>query len=266
MVVLKMLYNSQNIAREFLEEVKSHVTMNNAGGYVIQCYGMSKDSKTNNFIVVMEYKKNGSLRHYLDKNYYSIPWIEKLYILNNIAKGLSNIHEKGFVHRDFHSGNILKGDGFDALITDLGLSRPADQDQKDNTIHGVLPYVAPEVLMKNKYTEKSDIYSLGMICYEVIAGIPPFHDVPHQAHLAFDIIKGLRPKFKIKVPKLLLDLINQCWDKDPMKRPNARKIHEMIYEWWLDLDVQCYVMMKAYSMNFEINDDIDFENDEDGDE
>ncbi|CAI2176750.1 8627_t:CDS:2 [Funneliformis geosporum] len=128
----------------------------------------------------------------------------------------SNIHEKGFVHRDFHSGNILKGDGFDALITDLGLSRPADQDQKDNTIHGVLPYVAPEVLMKNKYTEKSDIYSLGMICYEVIAGIPPFHDVPHQAHLAFDIIKGLRPKFKIKVPK---------------------KIHEMIYEWWLDLDV-----------------------------
>src|SRR6266540_3512996 len=209
----------------------------NSIGNVVQCYGMSKDPKTGNIIIVMDYKKRGSLRHYLDKNYYSMSSEEKLYILHKIAKGLHNIHKQGLVHRDFHSGNILKGIKFEALITDLGLSRLADQIQNDDVVNGVLPYVAPEVLRKEKYTKKSDIYSFGMICYEVITGYPPYYDRPHNGLLMFDILKGLRPELKIKVPKLFSDLIKKCLDEDPMKRPDAEEAYKTLFQWWEDLSV-----------------------------
>ncbi|RIA93512.1 kinase-like domain-containing protein [Glomus cerebriforme] len=241
MVVLKFLNDSQDISPEFVKELGAHIEMNGSI-YVIQCYGMSKDPKTKNFILVMDYQERGSIRYYLDKHFDSIYWEEKLYILQNIAEGLSRIHKRDLVHRDFHSGNILKGINFEATITDLGLSRPAKELNRNgkNEIFGVLPYIAPEVLQGKDYTEKSDIYSFGVLCYEVITGLRPHHDMAHDGHLALKIIKGFRPKFKIKVPKLLLDLINQCWDSDPSKRPNAENISKMISPWREDLNIPNY--------------------------
>ncbi|CAG8741053.1 14538_t:CDS:2, partial [Racocetra fulgida] len=68
---------------------------------------------------------------------------------------LHEIHEKGFVHRDFHPGNVLIDSNSEKLyITDLGLCRPANEKSKEKKIYGVLPYVAPEVLMD--YMENSN--------------------------------------------------------------------------------------------------------------
>src|ERR1051325_11903454 len=78
-------------------------------------------------------------------------------------------------------------------------------------IYGVLPYVAPEVLRGKKYTQKSDIYGLGIIAYEICTGLPPYHDIAHDGLLAIKICQGLRPKSNYKVPQLILDIIQQCW-------------------------------------------------------
>src|SRR5581483_8826233 len=137
--------------------------MNNTGG-IIQCYGITKDPGTNNFIMVMKYADDGSLRQDLNKNFISMSWWKKLYILYNISDGLSEIHKKGLIHQDFHSGNILRAGGF-AFITDLGLCKPADE-KTDKNVYGVLPYVAPEVLRGKEYTQASDIYGFGIIIYE----------------------------------------------------------------------------------------------------
>src|SRR5436189_3746478 len=98
---------------------------------IVRCYGITKDPKTNNFVMVMEYAQYGSLRLYLDKNFNSLNWTEKLYHLTYIASGLNEIHKKGLIHHDFHCGNILNNKYDDvnkiySQITDLGLCKPAN--------------------------------------------------------------------------------------------------------------------------------------------
>ena len=69
-----------------------------------------------------------------------------------------------------------------------------------------MPYVAPEVLRSKNYIQASDIYSFGIIIYEVINGLPPYHDVAHDEYLGLKICQGLGPKFNMKVPQLIEDI------------------------------------------------------------
>ncbi|RGB28009.1 kinase-like domain-containing protein, partial [Rhizophagus diaphanus] len=197
---------------------------------VIRCYGLTKDPESNNFMMVMEYAENGSLRQRLNNSFNSMNWEEKLKILLKISNGLKNIHDKNLVHNDFHCGNILSGEinnvDFFIYITDLGLCRPANvipSQDKNKKIYGILPYVAPEVLRGKEYTQESDIYSFGIIAYEVCTG-PPYHNIAHNKILAISICQGLRPKSNYKIPQLILNIIKQCWDADPLKRPKAGEL------------------------------------------
>src|SRR5438034_7652008 len=116
-----------------------------------------------------------------------------------------------------------------AYITDLGLCQPANakSTQSDNKeIYGVLPYVAPEVLRGKEYTQASDIYGFGIIAHEICTGSPPYHDMAHEELLAMKICQGLRPKSNYKIPQLIFDKMNQCWDADPSKRPKADELVE----------------------------------------
>src|SRR5581483_5132650 len=179
---------------------------------IVRCYGITKDPKTNNFMMIMEYASNGSLRQLLNNNFNSLNWTDKLNNLWFIAHGLSVIHEKGLIHRDFHCGNILNSNvngRNDCKITDLGLCKPANVTSQDGDkqIFGVLPYVAPEVLKGKEYTQASDIYGFGIIAYEVCTGLPPYHDISHDEILAINICQGLRPKSNYKIPQLILDII-----------------------------------------------------------
>ena len=201
---------------------------------VIKCYGITKDSKTNNFMMVMEFAEDGNLRQILNRDFNSLSWSDKFYILYTIASGLSDIHKKGLTHQDFHSGNILSIGFANASITDLGLCKPANEES-DKTVYGVLPYVAPEVLRGKKYTQASDVYSFGIIIYEVCTGIPPYHDLAHDEFLGIKICNGLRPKFNIKVPQLIEDLAKQCVDADPLKRPTAEYLQKTFSQWYNDL-------------------------------
>ncbi|POG73694.1 kinase-like domain-containing protein [Rhizophagus irregularis DAOM 181602=DAOM 197198] len=184
--------------------------------------------------------KDGSLRQYLNNNFISINWEEKLLNLQGIAFGLKDIHNKGLIHHDFHCGNILSSSVpyFHVSITGLGLCQPANvkSSQKSNKkIYGVLPYVAPEVLRGKEYTQASDIYGFGIIAYEICTGFPPYYDIAHDEFLAMKICKGLRPTSDYKIPQLIFNIINQCWDADPLKRPDANELHDLIAE--LDNDI-----------------------------
>ncbi|POG67879.1 kinase-like domain-containing protein [Rhizophagus irregularis DAOM 181602=DAOM 197198] len=178
----------------------------------------------------MAYAKDGSLRQYLNNRFNSITWENKLDTLRGIAEGLYSIHKNGLVHRDFHCGNMLKDSKY-TYITDLGLCRPANVKSSQDEckkVYGVLPYVAPEVLRGKEYTQESDIYALGIIAYEVCTGLPPYHDIAHDKILAISICQGLRPKSNYKIPQLILDIIKQCWDADPLKRPKDNELYELL--------------------------------------
>src|SRR6266536_860698 len=175
-------------------------------------------------MIVMKIKKD-SLRQHLNDNFNSLNWKNKLFMLQSIAYGLKNIHNSGLIHHDFHCGNVLSDYTHDcAYITDFGLCQPANAKptQSDNKkIYGVLPYVAPEVLRGKEYTQASDIYGFGIIAHEICTGSPPYHDMAHEGFLAIKICQGLRPKSNYKIPQLIFDKINQCWDADPSKRPKV---------------------------------------------
>ncbi|RIA78880.1 kinase-like domain-containing protein, partial [Glomus cerebriforme] len=123
-------------------------------------------------MMVLQYAENGSLRNYLDTNYQQFDWKTTFGNLWKIALGLTIIHDKELIHRDLHIGNILYSH-YIVYITDMGLCKPADYNTIENTtkrVYGVLPYIAPEILRGQNYTKASDIYSFGIIMYEVISG------------------------------------------------------------------------------------------------
>src|SRR5438045_3647765 len=156
--------------------------MNNASD-VITCYGITRDPKTNCFMMVMKYAENGSLRQSLNNSFNSMYWNHKLKNLHQIARGLNEIHVNKLIHHDFHCGNILSISQSSIYITDLGLYQPANVKTSQNEnkkIYGVLPYVAPEVLRGKEYTQASDIYGFGGIAYEVCTGLPTYHDIAHD--------------------------------------------------------------------------------------
>src|SRR5581483_6641105 len=172
--------------------------------------------------------------------------------------GLEAIHENGLIHHDLHSGNILNNKGFRplySLITDLGLCKPANAEPSWNNnkqIYGVLPYVDPEVLRGKKYTQASDIFGFGIIAHELCTGLPPYHDIPHDEFLAIKICQGLRPTSNYKIPQLILDIIQQCWDADPLKRPNAKYLSEF----FMDLRGISNKKFNEYKENSPINQQI----------
>ncbi|RIA91136.1 kinase-like domain-containing protein [Glomus cerebriforme] len=161
-VALKSLNNSKNVRLEFINEITSHHKL--TGDFIIRLYGITQDPDTKNYIMVLQYAKNGSLRNYLDKSYNKLNWKKKIGNLFDIAHGLAEIHKIGLIHRDLHIGNLLHN-GY-THITDMGLCKPADYNSIENTkksVYGVLPYIAPEILRGQNYTKAADIYSFGII-------------------------------------------------------------------------------------------------------
>ena len=117
----------------------------------------------------------------------------------------------------------------------MGLSKSATtkSTDNDNENYGIIPYIAPEVFQGQKYTEKSDIYSFGMIMWEVMTGRRPFWDRNHDTDLIIDIIDGLRPPIVTNAPEGYIELMKECWHPNPEKRPKANitssRIWYMLY-------------------------------------
>src|SRR5205809_545069 len=85
----------------------------------------------------------------------------------------------------------------------------------------------------------SIIYGLQPIHeYEVISGLPPYHDACHDQNLALKICQGLRPRFNIKVPQLIVHLIKKCLDANPLNRPTINEIIDILYPWRIEFNDQ----------------------------
>ncbi|RIB21402.1 kinase-like domain-containing protein [Gigaspora rosea] len=238
-IVLKEFHNSQEISTKFLNEISAlHKCMKKDDTFnFLGCYGMSQNTKTKNYIIVMQYFEKGSLNRNLG-DVVGKRWQEKLKMLSQIAMDLKTIHEVGLIHKDFHSGNILQDNLFDSYISDMGLSEPPNAKNNGDGIYGVLPYVAPEVLCGGSYSTASDIYSFGIIMWEFTSGKPPFANNAHDFDLQFGIVTGLRPTIISGIPQCYIDLMKDCWNEIPNKRPTAEYIYNTLEEWINDHDIQ----------------------------
>ncbi|POG74632.1 kinase-like domain-containing protein [Rhizophagus irregularis DAOM 181602=DAOM 197198] len=222
---LKSLNNSSDICSDFLNEI--HLTD------IVQCYGITQDPNNKEYMMVLYYCSFGNLRDYLNKSKNYINYKSKIDKLQQIARGLLDVHNSGKVHKDFHSGNILYNGVNNPYISDLGMCQPANikQPAKEEGIYGVLPYMAPEVLRGYQYTKAADIYSFGIIMNEFLFEEIPFNDIPHDEFLAIKICMGLRPTISNDVPKLLTDLIIKCWDAEIENRPTTKELYQILTKW-----------------------------------
>lgn len=218
----------------FLTEFKNHMQCRLKGSE-LEVYGLTQNTKTGQYMMVYQYADRGNLLDFLTKNFIELTWQTKIDQLAYISYDLSQIHRTELIHNDFHSGNILINQNIDgniiSYITDLGLSRKQDEYDSKEAIYGVMPYVAPEVLMGKKHTKEADIYGLGIIMVEISTGIRPHEEREFDTILALDICDGLRPEFANGTPDCYVELANQCMNSNPQSRPTAEYVHSKIIKW-----------------------------------
>src|SRR5438128_3951756 len=204
----------------------------------LDVYGVTQQPETKEYMIVMQYANNGSLLSYLNQNINKLTWKMKLQYLRTIAYQLMHIHGNQLVHCDLHGGNIVLSDDVKdeestiLLICDLGLSKSVSSSQSTiSTIQGVLPYIAPEVLHSHKFTQKSDIYSFGIIMYQIADGEPPFRNwLSDDNLLTMRICNGLRPEMPDSAPDEYKKLAERCCDADPNSRPDGEELCDIIHE------------------------------------
>ncbi|RGB37358.1 kinase-like domain-containing protein [Rhizophagus diaphanus] len=227
-VAVKKFARSENSKAYFLNELRTHCKCCDCG-CINKCYGITKDPITEEYMLVLQYADGGNLHEYLKNNFSNITWKEKLNILHQISMGLRNIHKIDFTHRDLHSGNILHFESNlykSFQIADLGLAQP--ENISNDEINGVIPYMAPEIFIGSKFSKASDVYSMGMIMWEITTGCKPFANVEHDYKLIYDIIDGKRPNITEDTPECIADLMIRCWNSDPGKRPSMDEIHQLL--------------------------------------
>ncbi|RHZ73723.1 hypothetical protein Glove_229g22 [Diversispora epigaea] len=215
MVVFKRLNDlkSNNVHVHWLQEVRLSFTLDSTAQFLAKCYGITKDPITQDYILVLNYY-NINLRKFLNANYQSLTLLQKYEIIEYIAMSLNVIHEQGM------------------KISNLGLSGPVNNqlnkrlDKQLDRSRRYLPYIAPEIFYNKNYTTKSDVYSLGIIMWEVITGEIPFsnHKFDSKPDFFLAIINGYRPEIYKYIPYEYATLMKQCWDYNPDNRPDAKTI------------------------------------------
>ncbi|RHZ87068.1 hypothetical protein Glove_40g68 [Diversispora epigaea] len=235
-VAIKKFHNFMDF-NDILNEMAIHLKTYTGSKHITsnRFYGITQDPETHSYMMVLEYASEGNLREYLKNNFNNINWKQKLDNLYNLSLRLKRIHELDIVHQDFHPGNILLSNYIDfMMISDFGLSKIIGTNPEKRNIFGVLPYIAPEVLSGEEYTKAADVYSYGIIAYEMVTGFPPYPNIPHDNDLAMKICNGLRPKIPFHIPKLITRMIMRCWDARVTYRPTFEELKDELKKYFDD--------------------------------
>lgn len=206
--------NSQDFLRElgFLSLIKHPL--------VVSCYG-GCTAPGNEFIVTELMESN--VYEVLHDETFEMDYEMKLDFAISTAKCMSFLHGCGVIHRDLKSLNLLVSKNFEVKICDFGLSRVIDSNKAMTSNIGTVAWIAPEVFSKKAYTEKADVYSYGVILWELITRKMPFGDV-EAFSIPLLVSRGERPELYKDCPAEWKKLIKSCWHQKPQMRPSFKKI------------------------------------------
>ena len=190
--------------------------------------------------IISEFCQRGSLRDVLESSdSQELFWPMKIRLAVGIAQGLQYLHNAvpPMIHRDLKSPNIVVDETWHAKIADFGTLKFAEIIySKDSALRqsgsemtglvGTTRWMAPEVIRGEKmYDEKIDIYSLGMILWELVEGRLPFSDIRWNHTIEKVILQGKRPVIpRQSCPPRWKVLITMCWQEDPLQRPTIQQV------------------------------------------
>jgi len=184
------------------------------------------------YCLVTEYVVNGSLWDLLHSQALAIDPALMVRLARDTACGLYYLHSHTppLLHRDLKSANLLVDGALNVKLSDFGMSRLKSYSHTMTGNCGTFQWMAPEVLASRRYTESADVYSYGIVCWELAmanVGSPAVpYDGMNQIQAAVQVLqRNLRPPVPRKCPVLpFADLMRRCWAADPAKRPSFEQV------------------------------------------
>ncbi|NWX72457.1 EPHB2 protein, partial [Alca torda] len=187
-------------------------------------------TKSSPVMIVTEFMENGSLDSFLRQNDGQFTVIQLVGMLRGIAAGMKYLADMNYVHRDLAARNILVNSNLVCKVSDFGLSRFLEDDTSDPTytsaLGGKIPirWTAPEAIQYRKFTSASDVWSYGIVMWEVMSyGERPYWDMTNQ-----DVINAIEQDYRLPppmdCPNALHQLMLDCWQKDRNHRPKFGQI------------------------------------------
>uniref|UniRef100_A0A8C5MIA8 receptor protein-tyrosine kinase n=1 Tax=Leptobrachium leishanense TaxID=445787 RepID=A0A8C5MIA8_9ANUR len=187
-------------------------------------------TKSRPVMIITEFMENGALDSFLRQNDGQFTVIQLVGMLRGIAAGMKYLSEMNYVHRDLAARNILVNSNLVCKVSDFGLSRYLQDDTSDPTytssLGGKIPvrWTAPEAIAYRKFTSASDVWSYGIVMWEVMSfGERPYWDMSNQ-----DVINAIEQDYRLPppmdCPAALHQLMLDCWQKDRNSRPRFGEI------------------------------------------
>ncbi|XP_044485196.1 serine/threonine/tyrosine-protein kinase HT1-like isoform X2 [Mangifera indica] len=189
------------------------------------------------FCIITEYLAGGSLRKYLhQQGPHSVPLKLVLKLALDIARGMQYLHSQGILHRDLKSENLLLGEDMCVKVADFGISCLESQCGSAKGFTGTYRWMAPEMIKGKHHTKKVDVYSFGIVLWELLTALTPFDNMtPEQA--AFAVCqKNARPPLPPTCPVAFRHLVNRCWSSNPDKRPHSDEIVSILESYLASLE------------------------------
>ncbi|CAD5177211.1 unnamed protein product [Musa acuminata subsp. malaccensis] len=201
---------------------------------VVSFYGVVRDGPGGSLATVTEFMVNGSLKQFLQKKDRTIDRRKRLIIAMDVAFGMEYLHGKNIVHFDLKCENLLVNmrDPHRPIckIGDLGLSKVKQHTLVSGGLRGTLPWMAPELLSgkSNMVSEKIDVYSFGIVMWELLTGEEPYADMRCASIIGGIVNNSIRPKIPSWCDPEWKSLMESCWSSDPALRPSFSEISQKL--------------------------------------
>ncbi|KAL2936994.1 Serine/threonine-protein kinase STY46 [Bienertia sinuspersici] len=218
--VLKPERLNTDLQKEFAQEV--YIMRKVRHKNVVQFIGAC--TKPPSLCIVTEFMSGGSVYDYLHKHKGTFKLPSLLKVAIDVCKGMNYLHQNNIIHRDLKAANLLMDENEVVKVADFGVARVKAQTGVMTAETGTYRWMAPEVIEHKPYDHKADVFSFGIVLWELLTGKLPYEYLtPLQAAVGV-VQKGLRPIVPKNCHPKLAELLERCWQQDPAVRPDFAEI------------------------------------------
>ncbi|KAH7290475.1 hypothetical protein KP509_30G050000 [Ceratopteris richardii] len=222
--VLKPERLNKDLQREFAQEV--YIMRKVRHKNVVQFIGAC--TRPPNLCIVTEFMSGGSVYDYLHSQRGSFKLPVLLRVAIDVSKGMDYLHQNNIIHRDLKAANLLMDEHEVVKVADFGVARVQAQTGVMTAETGTYRWMAPEVIEHKPYDRKADVFSFGIVLWELLTGKLPYdYLTPLQAAVGV-VQKGLRPTIPKNTHHKLAELLESCWQQDSNLRPEFSEITSIL--------------------------------------